>query len=187
MDHVALIYKVLSQQATREEKAELECWILESEENRQEFEDIKLLWESSNAPDESHLADDSGFDWIKLRMKEHIKRKRRIRTLFSTLLLILITSLLVFLLSKTWFAPLEQIRFDRMEMSDVIKVLEERYKIEIEVTNPRILSCRYTAILLNVDDEHLVLTSIEHSLNVKFIDQGKNKYNLVGDVCSVND
>lgn len=186
MDHVALIYKVLSQEATPNEKAELERWILESEENLQEFEDIKLLRESSFSPDES-VGDDSGFDRIKLRMKKHVKRKRRIRTLFSTLLLTLVTSFLVILLSKTWFAPLEQIRFEGMEMSEVIKVLEERYKIKIEVTNPRILSCQYTAILLKVDDEHLVLTSIEHSLNVKFIDQGRSRYNLVGNACSADD
>ena len=184
MDHLALIYKVLSRKATAQEKAGLESWILESAENRQEFEDIRLLWESSSS---LHLSDDSAFEAIKLRVKGQIKRKRRIGTVLSTFLLILFTSLLGFVLKKTWFAPIEQISFDKTEMSEVIKVLEKRYRVEIQVNNPRILRCRYTAILSNVDDEHLVLTSIEHALNVKFIDHGKNKYNLVGGGCNADD
>lgn len=187
MDHVALIDKVLSEEATSQQKAELERWILESEENRQEFEDIKFLWKYSSSQDESHLADDSGFESIKLRMKEHLRRKRRIRTVLWSLLVLVIATLLVFHLRKTWLAPLERIEFRETKMSEVIKVLETRYSIEIEVGNPGILNCRYTAILLKVDDERAVLTSIEHSLNVEFIDRGSNRYKLVGDDCPTND
>lgn len=183
MNRVALIYKVLSAEATAEEQAALDHWILESEENRREFEDISLLWESLNSQDDNDPEDEAGFLKIKMRMKAHLEKRQRMRTISSTVLLALMVLALVALLMNTWFAPVRQIQFESTRMSEVIKVLEKTYGIEIHVSNPRILDCRYSAVVLKVEDELPVLSSIEHSLNVKFIDLGRKRYNLVGEGC----
>lgn len=187
MDRVSLIYKVLSEDATPEEKADLERWMLESEDNRQEFEDIRLLWENSPSQDEDYPADDNSFEMLRRRINRLVRRRRRIRVFFSSLLLALTAVSILLLLRATWFATPEQLQFDEMKMSEVIKVLEGRYGIEIPVRNPAILRCRYTAVLLEVEDEEPVLRSIEHSLNVKFIDLGNGRYELVGTNCPAGD
>src|SRR5690606_35303379 len=118
MNRVALIYKVLSNEATAEERAALDHWILESEENQREYDDIKLLWESLNTQDNNHLEDKGGFFKLKTRMKAHLEKRQRIRTISSTLLLALTVLALVALLMNTWFAPVRQIQFQGTRMSE---------------------------------------------------------------------
>jgi len=186
MDHLSLIYKVLSDEATAQEKEELERWLRESPENREEFEDLKLIWEYTPSEADNLVANDAVFEKIRLRAKAHLKRKQHIRTALSAVLLVLAALLSIYLLQRTWLASLEPVEFKGQEMRSVIKVLERKYNIEINVDNPAILDCRYTAVLLRVDDAREVLRSIEHSLKVKFIGRGENTYNLVGEGCATN-
>lgn len=46
-DMAAMIHKYLTSQVTSEEKRFVEAWLLESDENHEMFEDIKLIWDNS--------------------------------------------------------------------------------------------------------------------------------------------
>ena len=73
---------------------------------------------------------------------------------------------------------------DFISLKSVIKMLENKYRIQIEVNNPQLLKCHFTATLYKIQDKQTALRSIEYSLDVAFIAQSKRKYNLVGNGCS---
>jgi ferric-dicitrate binding protein FerR (iron transport regulator) len=154
MDRVALIYRFLSGEASQSEKQELDEWIAKSEANREEFEDIKLLWENSPLPSDTEQ-DENGFEKIRQRIQQ-----------------------------QTWFRNPVGAQFNDTVMNEVIKMLEKKYHIQIEVNNPQLLRCNFTATLYKIQDKQTALRSIEHSLDVAFIAQKKNKYRAVGNGCS---
>lgn len=103
MDIVSLTYKVLSGRADDPEIKELKEWINQSDENRQEFEDIKLLWENSEFFRNADQSDDSVFEKIRLRLKKRLKKRRRMRTFLWSVVLIAMAFLLALILRHTWF------------------------------------------------------------------------------------
>ena len=184
MDRVSLIYKVLSGEANPSEQRELEDWIAKSEANRQEFEDIKLLWENSAMTGDQPQEDDNGFEKIKQRMHNRLKKKRRLRYALYTIILAIVAVLFVLLLRQTWLSNTRGVRFNSAQMNDVVAFLERQYDIKIDVDNSKLLHCQLTATFYKVD-ERMALKSIEHSLNVEFIVQSKSKYSLTGNDCSI--
>lgn len=183
MDRVSLINKVLSGKANPSEKKELDDWVAKSEANREEFEDIKLLWENSAMPGDHHPEDDNGFEKIRQRIRQRFKLKRRIRYFINTITLAIVTVIFVLLLRQTWLSSPDGVQFNDTRMNEVIKILEEKYDIKIDVGNSELLKCQFTATFYKIDMQ-LALKSIEHSLNVEFIVQRKSRYNLIGNDCS---
>jgi len=183
MDRVALIYKVLSGEASLDEKQELDEWIAKSETNREEFEDIKLLWEISPLPSDAEQ-DENGFDKIRQRIQQRFRRKKQIRAVLYTCIVITLAVLFFLLLRQTWLRNPDGVQFNDTGMKEVIRMLENKYHIQIEVNNPELLKCHFTATLYKIQDKQTALRSIEHSLDVAFIAQSKRKYNLVGNGCS---
>lgn len=183
MDRVSLIYKVLSGEANPSEQKELEDWIAKSEANREEFEDIKLLWENSIMAGDYPQEDDNGFEKIKQRMHNRLKKKRRLRYALYTIILAMVVVLFVLLLRQTWLSTRHGARFNNAQMNEVVTFLEKQYHIKIDVDNAKLLHCPLTATFYKVD-EQMALKSIEHSLNVKFIVQSRSKYSLTGNDCS---
>lgn len=183
MDRVSLIYKVLGGEADQAEQKELEDWIAKSEANREEFEDIKLLWEfSETTPDHEHV-DDRGFEKIKQQVMQRLKAKARLKHALYAIALAIAILLLVLVTKWTWFSDLDSVQFNRTGLNEIIKELEKNYSIQIDVSNPGIQRCRLTATFYKVDDEQLTLKAIEQALNVEFIMSGKRKYNLRGSAC----
>lgn len=108
MDRIALIDKVLSNEAAPHEQAILKRWIAESDANRQEYENIKLLREHAQSSPDPHRDDDEGFERVRQRMRKGIGRKRRLRLAISALLLFIALLLLVFILWKVRPAVADQ-------------------------------------------------------------------------------
>ncbi|HRJ29730.1 MAG TPA: DUF4974 domain-containing protein [Cyclobacteriaceae bacterium] len=183
MDRVSLIYKVLSGEANPSEQRELEDWIAKSEANRQEFEDIKLLWENSAMTGDQPQEDDNGFEKIKQRMHNRLKKKRRLQYALYTILLAIVAVLFALLLRQTWLSTTNGARFNNAQMNEVVSFLEKQYHIKIDVDNSKLLHCQLTATFYKVN-EQMALKSIEHSLNVEFIARSKSKYSLAGNDCS---
>lgn len=183
MDRVSLIYKVLLGEANPAEKQELEEWVKQNEANLEEFNDIKLLWENSPLLEESGQ-DDFGFEKIRQRIQQGVRTKRRIRYIIYTCILIIVTVIFIVLIKQTWLSNSDGVQFKSTGINDVIKMLEHRYDIKIEVNNSELLKCQLTATFYNVYDKQMALKSIEHSLNVEFITQSKNNYRLNGNGCS---
>ncbi len=182
MDRASLIFKVLSGKAGSIEKQKLEFWIAQSKANQDEFDDIKLLWEHSVIASD-HSEDDRGFQKIRERIQHGIQKKKRIRFILYACILIIVGVIFFLLLKETWFSNSEVTRFDSTGMQEVVKMLEHNYHIEIEVRNPNVLKCDFTATLYRIKDMQAVFSSIEYTLNVKFIAEGKYKYSLMGDGC----
>lgn len=183
MDRVSLIYKVLSGEASLDEKKELDEWVTKSEANQEEFEDIKLLWENSPSPSDTDK-DDTGFEKIRQRIQQGFRRKKQIRSILYACIVITLAVLLLLLFRQTWFRNPDGIQLNDTGMNEVIKILENEYHIQIEVNNPQLLKCHFTATLYKIKDKQTALQSIEHSLDVAFISLSKRKYSLVGDGCS---
>ena len=89
MDRASLIFKVLSGKAGSIEKQELESWIAQSKANQDEFDDIKLLWEHSVVASD-HSEDDRDFQKIRERIQHDIQKKKRIRFILYTCILIIV-------------------------------------------------------------------------------------------------
>lgn len=183
MDRVSLIYKVLSGEASLDEKQELDEWVTKSESNKVEFEDIKLLWENSPLPSDTEQ-DETGFDDIRQRIQQQSRRKKQIRHILYACIVVTLAVLLFLLLRQTWLRNPDGIIFSDTGMKEVIEMLENKYHIQIEVNNPQLFKCHFTATLYKIQDKQTALRSIEHSLDVTFISQSKRKYSLVGNGCS---
>ena len=183
MDRISLIYKVLSREANGEEKRELEEWIARSEANREEFDDIKLLWESSSRPTDTEQEDNDGFEGIRKRMQQHLQTQRRMRYAISTGILAVGAVILLAHLKQTWLQSSDSMQFNGASIRDVIQVLQETYDIKIEVTQPGLLDCKFSATFYNINEKDAALRAIEHSLNVQFIADAQNRYHLVGNGC----
>ncbi len=101
MDRVTLIYKVLAGDANLPEQRTLARWLHESEENRREYENIRLLWRSTMLVEDRH-PQEGAFDAIRHRVRKDQRRRRRMRAIISVLLAMIFGLLLVFLF-QTWF------------------------------------------------------------------------------------
>ena len=101
MEVVSLTYKVLSGQANESEKEELDRWIAQSEANRREFEDIRLLWENSATRENGDETNDSGFEEVRSRLKKRVAKKRRIRAGLWMLLVVVVGLILLLLIGGT--------------------------------------------------------------------------------------
>ena len=183
MDRVSLIYKVLSGEASLDEKQELDEWVTKSEANQEEFEDIKLLWENAPLPSDIEQ-DETGFEKIRQRIQQRSRRKKQIRHILYACLVVTLAIILILLIWQTWLRNSDGIQFNNTGMNEVIKMLENEYQIQIEVNNPQLLKCHFTATLYKIKDKQAALQSIEHSLDVAFVSQSKRKYSLVGNGCS---
>lgn len=98
MDPVNLIFKVLSNEATPEEVMTLEKWVQADRSNRNDYEDLKLLWQSAEMAKKAKQEGrkDEGFPKLMASIKRRQQRKRIVYKLL-TLLLFLITGLVIFL------------------------------------------------------------------------------------------
>jgi len=182
MDRTALIYKVLSGTAGEAEKAELEKWISESDENRTEYGDIRLLWGHSNEADSdrSHFYD--GLFQIKTRMhrKRH-HRKRKKMVMASSILMAGFVIAFWLLYSGSGRESNRYHKFENASLADIITALEKDYDIRIEVEQRKILTCRFTGTFYN-DPVEDIIQAVSGSLDLAF-DRRDGEYKLTGSGC----
>ncbi|MBX2956201.1 MAG: DUF4974 domain-containing protein [Cyclobacteriaceae bacterium] len=184
MDRVTLMYKVLSGKASPVEKLELNDWIALNPENEEEFKNIKLLWESEQDTGRIIEQDtNDNFEQIRLRVKSHQIRIRTIRSILYTLVVLSLALFAISIMHATGSGTTGY-RFEEVAMTNVIRVLEKRYYIKVEVRNPELLRCRYTGSFFRVEDEREVLRSIEQALEVEFVALTDTQYQLTGNVCA---
>ncbi|HEY9044492.1 MAG TPA: hypothetical protein VIN08_01290 [Ohtaekwangia sp.] len=100
MDSVRLIYRVLSGDASDEEKAQLDNWIRQSDENGEEYLNIKLLLENRSVEDDSNVGFTEGLSGIK---RKAAKRKYHAVVVMAIKYLV-IFAVLFFLLSLIYRA-----------------------------------------------------------------------------------
>lgn len=101
MNTTQLIYRVLSGEASEEEKLRLEQWKTLNDANRLEYEDIKILWECSRDTGGADFSEEGyrqGWQQIKQKMVAIQQKRKRIRV-------IIVIAIIVFLLGVIgWLA-----------------------------------------------------------------------------------
>lgn len=97
MDQTKLIYKVLSGDASQEEKQSLEEWKSLSAENLMEFEDIKLLWDFDADNEEEDLEINKGSIDLMEGIRKWEQRRRKIKRMIYTSVAVVILVLIYWL------------------------------------------------------------------------------------------
>lgn len=182
MDMTALIYKVLSNAATDDERQRLQKWIGQSEKNREEFENVKLLWSSGNSLTWKNKGkQENGFDNIrqKVRMKARANRRRRVLLFAGCAML---TSTIYIYISITTHVP-EQLTFEEQPFASVIKVVEENYGVSITVEDKELLQCSFTGTFYEVDLPANLVSSVADAIGARYEVTGRNQYRLIGGRC----
>lgn len=185
MDKASLIFKVLSGEATENERAELERWIAQSEANKSEYEDIKLLWGSSgvasNVEDE-HFYD--GFAKIKSKFKQKraVRRRKRLITWTSVIGATVLVTIALFVITDPASDAL--VRFDDAPLAEVITVLENEFHIDIETDSREILACKFTGTFYKKNNEQAFIRSLSNALNLQYELKSHHTYRLKGSGCT---
>lgn len=187
MDKTSLIYKVLSNAASETERKELDEWLSQSEENKIEFNDVKLLWETSKDSDQSFSK--NGLSKIKAVMQSKLRRREQ-----STRNWVLIALLVIAVLVFTYFFffhktqnqdSVGRLKFDNASLKQVIRTLEDQYDVRIEFENSKISACTFTGIFYQTSGVDEVLQTIGESLNLRYRLTREGEYLVTGSGCSV--
>lgn len=185
MDKTSLIFKVLSGEATPDERAELEQWIAQSEANKSEYEDLKLLWGTSDVA--SNIEDENfydGFVKIKSKFKQRRAVLRRKRLFMWTSVMIATVLITIALFVTTDPASDALVRFDDAPLAEVITVLENEFHIDIETDSREILVCRFTGTFYKKNNEQAFIRSLSNALNLQYELKSHHTYRLKGSGCT---
>lgn len=179
MAKASLIFKVLSGEASKDEQAELEQWIAQSEANKSEYEHLKLLWDNTSAEsqdEDEHFYD--GFARIKskFRQRRAIRRRKRLITWTSVIVATVLVTIALFITTDP--ASNVLVRFDDAPLAEVITVLETEFHIDIETDSGEILACRFTGTFYKKDNEQALIRSLSNALNLQYEIMNHHAYRL---------
>ncbi|SRR5258706_13420421 len=188
MDKPSLIYKVLSAKADESEKKELEDWLEQGEENKIEFNDIKLIWENSTDPDQSLPKNQfrEGLTKIKALMQTKLKKREQSKRTWALLILLLLGILLftfVFFLKPQRHKPSGHLQFNNVSLGQVLETLESEYGVHIELADRKLNTCLFTGIFYQTKNVKDVLQLLDEALNLKYTITGEGQYLLTGPGC----
>lgn len=186
MNKTPLIYRVLSGKASELEKKELEEWIAQSEDNRIEFDDLKLLLE--NSPEQDQLPPKSqfydGLTKIKALMQLKLrKRERNKRAVVLIIFIAVIIAVLFFSLYRKNSDANEYVRYDNVSLRQVLHMLEKKYDVQIELEKKEIANCKFTGAFYRAENVSNMLQILDEALSLKHKSLGRQKYLLTGSGC----
>lgn len=162
MDYVNLIYKVLSGQATETDQEKLRKWLAKAPANKEEYEDIKRVYQADQNFEEREANRDEKFydDFRNVLVRiDRIKRQRRITRWAITML----TSILITVLIAIGWDQMHQptttttatkdavsiqlatdLVFEEVTILEIFETLESDYQVTIQASNKNLLACRFT-------------------------------------------
>lgn len=188
MDIVSLIHKVLSGEANAEEKRYLKNWKARHQENENEFESIKLLWEHSRHND--HEGSDVEFrevwERIDLRIEQLVHKKKvsaRRNKILSVIGPVIFAGLLIYIL-RIQYQTTTNLRFDNTTLENVIAALEKELDVNIQVSDKELLNCRFTGIFHGKSSPGDVIRTIAQAMDWEYDVIDSEKFALKGTRCS---
>ncbi len=182
MDHMKLIRKVLSGTGTESDRKSLYAWIGLLKSNQEEYQNVKLLWETSHQMDNLPYSEfHEGL--LEITRKYNTERRRqRYRRAIVTIgvwtMAMLITFLLVVNSKDKRYA-----RFDDASVAGIISDFKDNYKLQIEVHEDIIGNCRFTGTFYNTSSKDM-LKSIAASLGLTLQTVEAEKFLLAGKGCT---
>lgn len=180
MNRSELIFRVLSNQATSQEVKELDAWVNQSKDNREEYEDIKLLWDNSQE-NEDNDKDDSFYDGLN-GIKQTIQGRKRQRQARVILLIFALIFVLYLALSNVpWSREPISLQLVDVPLSDLPIIFRERYKVDVTVPD-NLLACQFSGILYH-ESAVDALRIIAESLDLTYLKIDKDSFVMVGNGC----
>jgi ferric-dicitrate binding protein FerR (iron transport regulator) len=185
--HITLIHRVLAGEAGEVERRELEAWIGESGANRDEFDDLRLLWDFSVAEGSGAIAKDVRFydGLARIRSRFAGKRRRRRAARFGIGLsaaALIVAGLVALFHAGTSGAP-RVLEFNDVTLQKVLHSIEEEFNVVVETPEEGILACRFTGVFYGVDRAEDIMRSLSDAVNAEFIVTSAGKYRLNGKGC----
>lgn len=183
MDTRTLIQKELSGSLTPSEKIQLISWLEETQENQDEFLNIKLLLQhkSESTKDlnpEPLLAIKTRINIIN---QERNSRKTSMRILFATPFIIGMMLLLTLLPKKNPQAA-QPLTFDQTPFSQVIAELKSKRSIEI-LASSLASPCLFTGSLSRAGTEEEIIQTLSIALQLTLEKTAPHKYKLIQANC----
>jgi ferric-dicitrate binding protein FerR (iron transport regulator) len=181
MDITALIYKVLSGNASEIETKKLDDWIALKDANKSEFHDIKLLYECACREDDqvSNSNPDEDLKAIKHLIHIGTRRRRKYRLMAGILsIIVLLVSVQIIIHANRDEKKSIHLKFEEASLEYVINTLQDRYEVIIEV-GKEMVNCKVTGTFYQdtVDD---MVRSISKSLNLKYTITAPDKFRIEG-------
>jgi ferric-dicitrate binding protein FerR (iron transport regulator) len=185
MDKIALIYKVLTGEASENEKKELHDWLDQGENNRNEFEDVKLLWGNANNSDQflPHASFHEGLNKIKALVKAKIRRRRQLKMTAALIMVSVLVIACFFFYDTKAPEPQRYLRFNNTALSQVINALEDEYNVHIEMEKEELSTCRFTGTFYRTRDVDPILRTLDEALNLNHEIVGERRYRVTGTGC----
>jgi ferric-dicitrate binding protein FerR (iron transport regulator) len=185
--HITLIHSVLAGEAGEAEKRELEAWTAGSGANRDEFDDLKLLWDFSIGGRRGAVAKDvrfyDGLVRIRSRFAGKLRRRRAVRFGIGLSAVALIVVGLVALFHAGTSGTPRVLEFNDVTLQKVLHSIEEEFNVVVETPEEGILACRFTGVFYGVDRAEDVMQSLSEAVNAEFIVTPSGKYRLNGKGC----
>lgn len=186
MDKTSLIFKVLSEEASQDEKTELENWIAQHQNNKAEFIDLKLLWDSANS-DSANTSEDFYVGLIKIqsRIKKSLSARRRNKAIMW-ICVIGIAIMATTYLFVTSSSSSGLLRFDKAPLTEVIHTLDREFHINVIIGSDKILKCKFTGTFINKKNDLDLVRSLSEAMDLKYEVLKGNVYRLTGSGCEVD-
>lgn len=199
MDKSWMIDKVLSGKASEREKDELNTWIATDPEIKNDYEDMKLLWDNARRiGDIDH--DDSFYDGLrKIEKKINLLRKKGTKIKFyKTMSMIAVLAAIVFTISTALKKHVarttgydhaidspytDNLRFDDATLEKILKTLETKYGIVVEIKDKELLHCRFTGTFYQDVTPDDILYTLAQAMDLEYKMLDSKKYTLKGKGC----
>jgi ferric-dicitrate binding protein FerR (iron transport regulator) len=187
MDKVSLIYRVLSGEASHEEAAVLDNWIKLSEANKEEFLNIKLLWE--NTPSDNKNDEESDKGLRKIKAKINSRRTRAFLQAATKIILILgaiiFSMLMIYSIAVRASGKGARLnRFHDISLRAMCDSLEVQYGVSIRLS-PEIADCKFSGTFYSHSAD-MVLVTLSGKLKLNLEREDNRTFQLVGKACTSN-
>jgi hypothetical protein len=182
-----VIYKVLSGTASPDERRAVDEWISKSNENKEEFNNLRLLWMPGKSASKEKSTEVRGFSSIRNIIEERIRKRKRqqLRQTVGIFLTIIVIALVpIFVLNFQHEPPDNYIRFEKADLDSVIRSIESNYHVKIEVERSEILTCSFTGTFYKLQMSEDVMKSLAMAMNLKCEPLSNNVYKLTGSGCT---
>lgn len=186
MDRSKIIYDVLAGTAPEEKKQELEAWVAQSRGNREEYEDLRLLWDLSRSMEEGGRSRDyyEGLERIKIAIRARLgRRSRKLLTVRIAGVLACVAFAVYVMFNPVKNSQSQWLEFHNEPLQNVLQTIEREYKVEVRTEGTSLLQCRFTGVFYRIDQPDQVVGAISQAIKADVESTAPGRYKLKGRGC----
>ncbi len=190
MDISWLIDKVLTGRASDLEIKEVEKWVAQSESNKAEFEDLKLLYESPKQPKEHDPGFYDGLSKIQAAIEKRKRKtvKSRINRRKFAIIAITMVPLIALVYFYGSYTPssdrtTDGLTFNNTPLENTVTTLERKYNVSIKVEKQEVLTCRFSGTFSKTSTLEDIIQTLASAMNLEYVTLSPGVYKLTGQGC----